>query len=106
MKPITWFALLIAAFLSLAGCSRPTQADRDNRRVLEEVLTAITLRNERLLDAAAARVAQRHAAGELDEADRAAIQALVEQAKTGDWGGAETAAYAFRRQRPFVAPGQ
>ena len=46
------FLLALLLILLLAGgCGGPTQVDRDNGRVLVEVMTALTLKNARLLEA-------------------------------------------------------
>ena len=35
-----------------------------------------------------------------------AMEAIVAKARAGDWSGAETDGYAFRKQHPFVKEGQ
>ncbi len=106
MRTMRLAVTIALAGMALAGCSQPTQADRDNRRVLDEILTAITLRNERLLEASARRADERHTQGHLSPADYQSILAFIDKARAGDWPGAEADAYAFRRARPFVRPGQ
>jgi hypothetical protein len=94
------FALMIPA------CSRPTAVDRENRRVLDEILTAITIKNARLLEESAKRAAARHAEGHLTNDDYQALAALIDKGRQGDWQAAEADTYAFRKRRPFVRPGQ
>jgi hypothetical protein len=98
-------ALILLAALA-SGCSRPSADDRDNRRLLEQILTAITLRNGRLLEASARRTGERHDRGLLAEQDYQAIEAFIDKARRGDWSGSEAAGYAFRKKHPFVEPGQ
>ena len=69
---------------------------------MEELLTAITLRNARLLEDSVQRAEQRHDAGQLTDADYRAIEAIIDKASGGDWGAAESDAYVFRKHRPFV----
>ncbi len=97
-------ALVVLLFTS--GCHRYTAAERDNRRVLDEVLTAIAIKNARLLDESTQRWQARHAAGDLSDEDFTALSAVIEQARHGDWPGAEAAGNAFRKRRPFVPSGQ
>jgi hypothetical protein len=101
--------LLVAMPLMLllaGGCSAPTEIDRDNARVVAEIMTALTLKNARLLEAGASRAEARHDAGQFSDDDYDQVTALVDKGRAGDWVAAETDAYAFRKRRPFVRPGQ
>ena len=98
-------AMLIVLLLA-GGCRRPTAVDRDNSRVLTEILTAITLKNARLLEASAVRAQTRHDAGELGDAEYQGMEAFIDKARSGDWPAAEADAYAFRKRHPFVRPGE
>ena len=104
------FALGLLALLGLAGFvfrrHVPTQQERDNRRALDALMTAITLQNHRLLEESADRVKSRHEAGQLADAEFRAILAFVDRAREGDWPGAERDGYAFRRKHPFVEDGR
>jgi hypothetical protein len=98
---------LLAILASFAvGCRQPTAADRDNRRVVECLLTAITLHNPQLLEDNAKWAAERHDAGQLANADYREIEAIVEEARRGNWLAAEEAGYQFRERRPFVKSGR
>lgn len=103
--PAIVLAMLIALLLA-GGCSRPTEVDRDNSRVLAEILTALTLKNSRLLEASADRAEARHDAGQLADAEFQAIQSFIDKGRAGDWAEAEADAYAFRKRHPFVRPGE
>jgi hypothetical protein len=96
-----WITLLIASLL-LAGCGRPAAVDRDNRRVLEEILTAITLSNQRLLQDSFARAENRFHDGHLTDEEFQGLAAIVKKAQNGDWPAAESDAYGFRKSHPFV----
>lgn len=107
MKPPTLPTLCLMLTLAIAaGCHQPSQSDRDNRRLVEQILTALTLKNKNLLVAANQRREQRHVLGELADDDNQALEAVLGKARDGDWNGALKDAYAFRRERPFVQRGQ
>jgi hypothetical protein len=92
---------LIAALL-LAGCSGdPSQRELKNRRELEALLTAISLKNRKELDRDAQSIEDRHAAGELSDAPYRALQDMIKKAQGGDWAAAEKQAYDFRETSPF-----
>ncbi len=107
MNPVHILSLLIVATMVLiAGCGGPSMVDRDDRRVVDEILTAITIKNPRLLDAAQTRATARHAAGQFTDDEYQAIEAIIAKGRAGDWQGAESDGYAFRKQHPFVKEGQ
>ena len=107
MNPVHILSLLIVATTVLiAGCGGPSTVDRDNRRVVDEILTAITVKNPRLLDAAQTRAKARHAAAQFTDDEYQAIEAIIAKGRAGDWQGAENDGYAFRKQHPFVKEGQ
>lgn len=105
MKCIRFWSLLLIVALFGSACHQPTAEDRDNRRLLEQILTAVTLTNSRLLEDAAKRNQQRHDAGQIADDDFQALEAVITKARAKDWSGAAAAAYAFRKARPFVRPG-
>jgi hypothetical protein len=90
------------AAMVLAGCSgEPSERELKNRRELEALLTAVSLKNKKELDRDARRIEERRASGELSEAPYRALQAIIEKARAGDWGAAEEQAYRFREASPF-----
>jgi hypothetical protein len=86
---------------SLAGCGEPSEREYKNRRELEALLTAITLKNQKELDKDIQRIKERHASGELSDASYQDLQEIFKQAKEGDWSGAEKQAYELREAKPF-----
>jgi len=99
--------VLVGLALVVSGChGAPTHEDRENGRVLEALLTAITLVNLRLLEDSAVRVEARHDEGHLTDEEYQSFEAIIAKARGGDWAGAETACYEFRKKRSFVKPGQ
>jgi hypothetical protein len=106
MRTIRNACLLLGFAVLASGCGGPTEVERDNRRVLDAILTAITLKNPRLLEDDARRARTRYEAGQLKDDDYRAMEAIIDKARAGDWSDAETDGYAFRKQHPFVKEGQ
>jgi hypothetical protein len=99
------WGVLTAVALLVVGCRGPTQEERDNRRLLDALLTAITIKNSRLLQNEARRLEQRHKAGQLTEEQYEGMKAFIDKARAGDWTGAEKDGYEFRKKFPFVREG-
>jgi hypothetical protein len=100
------FSVCCAVMLFAAGCSPPSDVDRDNRRVLDAILTAITMKNASWLEQDAALVERRHQAGQLSDWEHDQLLSIVETARGGDWKTAEEAGYEFRTRHPFVREGE
>jgi hypothetical protein len=84
----------------------PTMEMRDNRKAVDAILTAITMKNKRLLEAGIQRAQERRQAAQLTEDQFAGMLAFASKARSGDWSGAEKDGYAFRQKYPFVKEGQ
>jgi hypothetical protein len=97
---------LFALALTFQGCSSPTEVDRDNRRLVDAILTAITMKNTNWLDDDARLAEERHLAGQLTDSDYEELAAVIEIARSGDWKTAEQECYEFRQRRPFVREGR
>jgi len=91
--------------LIVAGCSAPTEVDRDNRRLLDAILTAITMKNVEWLEEDAVLAEKRNSAGQLPDADYEELLLLIEKGRSGDWKTAEEQGYEFRKQHPYVREG-
>jgi len=87
--------------LVIAGCGEPSERELKNRRELEALLTAISLKNAKELEKDIKRIDDRHTSGELSDDGYRDLQEIVKKAKAGDWGGAEKQAYALRESKPF-----
>lgn len=92
---------LLPLLMAIGGCGRPSESDRDNRRLFDAILTAVTLKNavelgkdEKLLDA-------RHSNAELGDSAYEAIKAAIAKAKSGAWQEAEEELYGYRKSHPF-----
>jgi hypothetical protein len=93
--------LLVLLVLLLGGCGEPSVRELKNRRELEALLTAISLRNTKELDKDIQRIEERHASGHLSDESYQDLQAIAQKAQAGDWGGAEKRAYDLRESKPF-----
>ena len=93
--------VLAVLLLALSGCGGPSTEERENRKVFEMLLTAISLKNPKELEKDAKRIDERHAAGILSDARHRDLTEMIERARAGDWGKAEEMAYTFREERPF-----
>jgi hypothetical protein len=107
-KIIAAVVLVLAAGLGLWAWNGrvPTMEARDNRRTVDAILTAITMKNSRLLEAGIQRARVRRQAAQLTEEQYAGMESFAGRARSGDWAGAEKEGYAFRQKYPFVKEGQ
>lgn len=96
---------ILAMGLLLLGRRYPTQEERLNRRALDAILTAITMKNSRLLEESAKQAKARREAGQLSAEEYQGMEAFINKARAGDWSGAEKDGYEFRKKRPFVTEG-
>ena len=65
--------------LALAGCGEPSIRELKNRRELEALLTAISLKNAKELDKDSKRIDDRHSSGELSDASYKLLEEIVKQ---------------------------
>ena len=114
MKKVRFWGVLVAlgvvamlGLILLASRWRgPTEKDRSNRRALDAILTAITMKNTRLLEESGKQAKARHDAGQLTNEQYQSMEAFIIKARGGDWSGAQKDAYEFRKKCPFVVEGQ
>lgn len=92
---------LIALAILGSGCNRPTESTRDNRRLLDAILTAVSIRNHEELSKDKQLLDERMEAGELSEESYSEIAGIIELAEAGNWADAEEQLYALREQVPF-----
>ncbi len=95
--------LVAAAFLGLmstmAGCGgEPSQREVRNAQAFEALLTAVSLRNDKEVEADSRLIEKRHDAGEMSDAKYREIEEIIRKARSRDWAGAEKRAYEFRAQ--------
>ena len=87
--------------LTLAGCGGPSERERENRKSLEMLLTAITLHNPKELEKDARRIDERHTSGQLTDSNHRELQEIIGKARSGDWAEAEERAYKLRENHPY-----
>jgi hypothetical protein len=92
---------LLLWLLLLAGCGEPSVRELKNRRELEALLTAISLKNRKELDKDIQRIEERHASGELSDDSYKDLREIFSKAQGGDWAAAEKQAYEMRESKPF-----
>jgi hypothetical protein len=83
------------------GCGGPSHDERENRKALELLLTAVSLRSSKELDKDARRIDERHDSGMMSDARHGELRAIIEKARAGEWGEAERMAYGFRETHPY-----
>lgn len=86
--------LFFALLAHLVGCGA-TQFSAGNRRLLEALQTAISSENMDWLEAVAKQVADKQAQGQISPAEVKALDAIIAQARRGDWNGAKKAVFAL-----------
>lgn len=90
-------SLLLAA---LTGCGYPA-VQPGNLRLTSSLRTALSARNEGWLKINEDQINDLHQRGEMRDDEHEAFRAIIEQARQGDWQGAERAALGLQRaQRP------
>lgn len=80
-------ALLLGIVL-IAGCG-PPQVEPANYRLIESLRTALSARNPNWLEDNAKTITKKHADGTMSEGEFTAFEAIIAQARGGDWTGAE-----------------
>ncbi len=78
---------------------------RQPTRLVDAILTAITMKNADWLEEDAQLAEQRHQDGHLTDDEYEQMSSLIEIARTGDWPAAEKQGYEFRKKHPFVVEG-
>lgn len=94
-------ALVLAVLACLGGCGQPSEEARQNRRLLDAVLTAVTTKNRKELDKDEALLHKRHSEGRLSDKPYQTLKASIEKARSGEWGRAEDELYKYRESDPF-----
>jgi hypothetical protein len=87
--------------LLVTGCGEPSVHELENRRELEALLTAISLKNQKELERDIKRIEDRRAAGKLSDGSYKELNEIIKKAQGGDWAGAEKRAYEMRESNPF-----
>jgi len=85
---------------AILGCGRP-QAASENRQLIASLRTAVNTRNTEWLEKNAGIVEERREAGQMADAEYAEFQAIIADARAGNWEEAEREVIKFEKaQRP------
>lgn len=99
-KKATAFLLILFATTVFYGCGRP-QVEPENLHLIASLRTALSARNLEWLEQNADMIAERYESGKMSEAEFAEFQAILDEARAGDWEAAENDTLAFQKaQRP------
>src|SRR5207245_10873336 len=95
---------LLIACLFLPGCSPVGQSQEElqNRKVLDAILTAVTMKNRKELEADSKLLEARRADGHVSKENYQALQGMIDKARSGNWPGAERDLYELRKAHPFL----
>jgi hypothetical protein len=86
-SPMLWLLMELSL---VVGCGGPPQVGVSNYRLVAGLRTAISARRADWLEDAAQVAAARRARGELTDEQFAAMDAIIAQARGGQWEAAET----------------
>jgi hypothetical protein len=94
------FTALLLILTLLVGCGQAT-IQPSNLRLTASLRTALSTKNQQWLEQNVEAIEARRALGEMNDEEYAAFQAIVDQAKAGEWEAAEHAAVRLQKaQRP------
>lgn len=93
-----WVCMIVIA---MASCGPPSADNRQNRRLVDFALTAVTTKNAEELTKMEALLDQRHGEGLLSQNAHEALKKIIIKARSGQWSDAEKELYQFRESNPF-----
>jgi hypothetical protein len=93
------FGLTVLA--CLGGCGQPSNEARQNRRLVDGLLTAVTTKNRKELEKCKRMLDKRRADGLLSKSNHKRLGEISDQARLGKWSEAEDALYQLRDSEPF-----
>ena len=89
--------ILLVLTAWMIGCQwEPSERELRNARAFEALLTAVSLKNVKEVEADAKTIEALHASGDLSDEPYAIFLRVIERARAKDWGEAEKLAYDFR----------
>lgn len=92
---------IVALSLSVVGCNRPAETQRDNRRLMDAILTAVVIRNPKELAKDKELLETRRQEGKMSKTSFESLQKLIVEAEAGKWESAEKGLYEIRGKLPF-----
>jgi hypothetical protein len=81
--------IAISIGLCAGGCGQVPQFGGKDQRLLEAVRTAVSARRPKWLDECAKQIDAEHTQGKISNEGFEALEAIVSQARGGDWSTAE-----------------
>src|SRR5438876_6669798 len=93
--------ILTGLVLLAAGCCGAQQIAPANRRLMEDLQTAVSSKKTDWLDATVKLIEEKRSKGEMSDGEHAAFQPIIDKARKGDWAGARRDAFALSEgQKP------
>ena len=99
-SPFVLMTLLIPT-LFIMGCGNVSEEARQNRRLVDAVLTAVTTKNRKELDKDQRLIDKRFADKLISEKAYNQLKSNIQNAQSGNWTTAEEDLYEFREANPF-----
>ncbi len=100
MRAKTTFGVVLLTVIVLCGCGRPQVAPK-NLRLTASLRTALSAQDREWLDQNAEVIDERHQSGEMSGEEYEAFQAILAEARAGNWHEAEEEALRLQKaQRP------
>ena len=89
--------ILLVLTAWMIGCQwEPSQRQLRNARAFEALLTAVSLKNVKEVEADAQAIKALHDSGEMSDDPYAILEQVIKNARAKDWATAEKLAYEFR----------
>jgi hypothetical protein len=95
-KATRMLAVLISLTFLVSGCGYP-EVQPENMELITSLRTACSAKDSTWLKANVEKLDGAKTAGEMSEEEHAIFMAIVEQARGGDWEGAERACLKFQK---------
>jgi hypothetical protein len=97
-----WLPASLLALALLSGCGYPAVQPM-NQEIITSLRTACSAGDRAWLDANREKIEERRAAGEMEDREYKVFLAIIEQAESGDWKGAEHACLKFQQAQEPTA---
>ena len=94
-RPLVFLPLALALLVT-SGCGYP-EVQPENMELITSLRTACSAKDRQWLDANVTKIDEQKAAGQMSEEEHATFMGIVEQARGGDWEGAERACLKFQK---------
>ena len=88
--------VMALAVLVASGCGYP-EVQPVNMELITSLRTACSAQDQKWLEANVEKIEEQKAAGQMSDEEHATFMEIVEQARGGDWGGAERACLKFQK---------